>query len=1139
MPFFDIVTNVMLLNSISFLSTIFQVAAHCIAPRGKRFIAAQVISIILILAGYILFIISYLQISEDREIKIRIGLAIAGTILISLNWWENYSILFQNPFLTSISEDIAKSRNLVGILSSVVRIIVTACVVGAYVPLSGMDWSTVTSVPKYVGTVIWILVGVQLVSSALGHWFVVVAFKIHGKRRIFLLPLYLASLCVVAAFIAPVIIFYQRSSSHKEGSYTTTEYCNDITYGTGLSHDTVWYERIIRDITYTLCPTHITSLKEIGYLVAYSLCWWLGWVLCTMYIWSLQFNRIARTEDLFVRRMYEGVFLEQSTLLNIRFEFQRKRKRYRKDDPVTVYLCATMWHESYNEMMRIIISMFRMDKFRPKNPSNDVSFESHIYFDDAFKDVRGSQHRHLNKYAEDLVEVIQDVYRLHIDDHLDIIGESQLQDSHFVRERLLQKYLKILYTPYGGRLEYTLPHGNLLMVHFKDKTLIRHKKRWSQIMYMYYILGWQLNRKYFKKFQQLRKENDEEFEKDVEFEKEILRKEMKKEKHNTYILTLDGDTDFQPSAVMLLIDRLKLYPHVGAACGRIHPTGTGPMVWYQKFEYAIGHWLQKTAEHVFGCVLCSPGCFSLYRGAALMDNNVSKTYTTKAAEASHYIQYDQGEDRWLCTLLLQQGWRVEYNAASDAYTNAPQDFKEFYNQRRRWGPSTMANTIDLLGSGSLTSQRNSSISKPFILYQILNMGASILTPATVCLMIAGCLTLILNIHPNISLFLAVTPPVVYLILCYKLKLDTQITIAAVLSVLYAFLMIATILSIIASIVIQSTLWTPSAMFTIILVVLTIITAGLHPKEFHLIIYSVVYFVSIPSGYLFLTIYSMVNMNNVSWGTRETSGPNANPSMRTTKQCICLTKCCRGLSWDCVRVKQKDQATETVVMTDMTENVSDLTPHQEHHQNIELHSENIAQDWVEQLEKTHGFTLYAKSLLREEEEFWIELQRVYLDPLIEDKAKQIRITADLKTLRNQMTFIYFICNAFWLVATFTVQAIGNPVTIPIPKENFNLTQTYQELHIEPIGLMFLFGFTLVMLIQFVGMLYHRVYTLIHYVAVSSTNSKTVLQESNAVQIQDLFEEETELGDETDDSTYFDESYILENSYITESGHGTLV
>ena len=71
--------------------------------------------------------------------------------------------------------------------------------------------------------------------------------------------------------------------------------------------------------------------------------------------------------------------------------------------------------------------------------------------------------------------------------------------------------------------------------------------------------------------------------------------------------------------------------------------GDGPVVWFQKFEYAVGHWLQKTAEHVLGCVLCSPGCFSLFRGAALVDVNVMNQYTTKATEARHYVQWDQGK----------------------------------------------------------------------------------------------------------------------------------------------------------------------------------------------------------------------------------------------------------------------------------------------------------------------------------------------------------------------------------------------------------------------------------------------------------------------------------------------------------------
>lgn len=43
-----------------------------------------------------------------------------------------------------------------------------------------------------------------------------------------------------------------------------------------------------------------------------------------------------------------------------------------------------------------------------------------------------------------------------------------------------------------------------------------------------------------------------------------------------------------------------------------------------------------------------------------------------------------------------QGYRIEYAAASDAETYAPEGFEEFFNQRRRWTPSSVANTLDLL-----------------------------------------------------------------------------------------------------------------------------------------------------------------------------------------------------------------------------------------------------------------------------------------------------------------------------------------------------------------------------------------------------------------------------------------------------------
>lgn len=59
----------------------------------------------------------------------------------------------------------------------------------------------------------------------------------------------------------------------------------------------------------------------------------------------------------------------------------------------------------------------------------------------------------------------------------------------------------------------------------------------------------------------------------------------------------DGDTKFSYKSVEILRQLLEQDPRYGAVCGRIIPTGSGPLVWYQNFEYAVGHWFQKTAEH--------------------------------------------------------------------------------------------------------------------------------------------------------------------------------------------------------------------------------------------------------------------------------------------------------------------------------------------------------------------------------------------------------------------------------------------------------------------------------------------------------------------------------------------------------------
>lgn len=68
---------------------------------------------------------------------------------------------------------------------------------------------------------------------------------------------------------------------------------------------------------------------------------------------------------------------------------------------------------------------------------------------------------------------------------------------------------------------------------------------------MYYLLGYRL----------------------MELDIAVSRKEVIAE--NTFLLTLDGDIDFRPSAVRTLIDRMKVNKDLGSACGRIHPLGKG------------------------------------------------------------------------------------------------------------------------------------------------------------------------------------------------------------------------------------------------------------------------------------------------------------------------------------------------------------------------------------------------------------------------------------------------------------------------------------------------------------------------------------------------------------------------------------
>ncbi|XP_054865005.1 chitin synthase 1 isoform X2 [Amphiprion ocellaris] len=886
MPEFDVLTNLFISGGVCITSAILQIIFKL--QRESWRIVFPICSLLLTIAGYCLLgmdyyvrVHSHVDGETANSFKF-VAIGICASLLVSLCWWEN-PLQATNRVQDTLSE-LDGFRDFVFIISSILRVIVIGAVYLIYHALiKSITWSDFNLEDKewellQTGLVLLFL---QAFCSAACHWFGVVACKIHAVRMSFALPVCCTGPAVL--LVGLILFITQAQTLGGDKTMSITDFCENLKYQTHKNTTPM----ALLEVTNSICQTSLNSYYlqwPFSMLALEGVCMWSGFVTCTYYVWKIKVQRIERTSQLFVRRLYESVFIDQSLLLNTKMKVARAKNQASHDEiqDCVIYLCATMWHETYDEMLKILTSMFRLDRYRgdPKEEHSDYfNFECHIYVDDAFTGEDVPERRLVNSYVEDLIHVVVEVYRVFTNKEPDDVS--------------------IIETPYGGRLMLVMPEGNMLYIHLKDKRRIRNKKRWSQIMYLYYLLGW---KGYIvKNPQKISSQIDTRRSSLISVDGEIFLPQFENDNKrkfisddNTYILALDGDTDFHPKAVILLVDRLRMYDNVGAACGRIHPTGMGPMVWYQKFEYAVGHWLQKTAEHVFGSVLCSPGCFSLFRGSALMDDSVLKRYTTTSTRASEYVQYDQGEDRWLCTLLLQQGWRVEYNAASDAYTNSPQEFKEFYNQRRRWGPSTLANTLDLLHSGAETVKRNTSISRLYIFYQMFTVGSSILGPASVTLMVAGAFQFVFKIAGTLSIIIASIPPVLYFIVCFVAKPNNQITIAAIMSVLYAFLMTASFFSIIGDMVVQGTFLTPTGVFLVSMAIMYLVTALLHPQEFTMLIYGLMYFICIPSGYLLLTIYSLVNMNIVTWGTRESNKTEGEVKKQHNLLC---DRNCRICCWD--------------------------------------------------------------------------------------------------------------------------------------------------------------------------------------------------------------------------------------------------
>jgi chitin synthase len=138
-------------------------------------------------------------------------------------------------------------------------------------------------------------------------------------------------------------------------------------------------------------------------------------------------------------------------------------------------------------------------------------------------------------------------------------------------------------------------------------------------------------------------------------------------------------------------------------------------------------------------------------------------------------------------------------------------------------------------------------------------------------------------------------------------------------------------------------------------------------------------------------------------------------------------------------------------------------------------------WIEDRDLRNGPIDFLPGV---EVQFWKDLIEKYLEPLIRDVEKEKRDAADLKTLRNQMVFTFFMLNSIFVVVIFLLQQnkdllfirwpFGAKVNVTYSASAVNPTVdvVYTYLELEPIGLTFVVMFAVVLIIQIIGMLFHR-------------------------------------------------------------------
>lgn len=149
-----------------------------------------------------------------------------------------------------------------------------------------------------------------------------------------------------------------------------------------------------------------------------------------------------------------------------------------------------------------------------------------------------------------------------------------------------------------------------------------------------------------------------------------------KKANGDIIISIDADTIISPDAISLLVRHFK-DERVAAVSGNIKVGNMRNLltIW-QYVEYVTGFNLEKRAFAMLNCVTVVPGALGAWR--------------KQVFEKIGYFTADTlAEDTDMSLRILREGYKIAIDEQAYAYTEAPENSRDFLKQRYRWNFGTL------------------------------------------------------------------------------------------------------------------------------------------------------------------------------------------------------------------------------------------------------------------------------------------------------------------------------------------------------------------------------------------------------------------------------------------------------------------